>query len=177
MMFDNEYSFRGIHAIKVNKLTSRFDTESTFKLFNRNIDIYIIAPVIGFLYGRQADMDKSNNETAKIMGDRVIKSAEELKYNYRLIMILDSKYEYNLQERIDKAFRYIGTDKAIADEELFERYVRGGVDVLYEKLVETANSSEDYIYNLYDFMEDFDQKFNSIISFDNIDDLCKLARS
>jgi len=176
-MFDNEYSFRGSHALRVNKLTSRFDPNSTAKLFNRNIDIYIIAPVIGFLYGREAIVDKSNNETSKIMGDRVIKSSEELTYNYRLIMILDIKHESNSQERIDKAFKYIGTGKVSTDEELFERYVRGGVDVLYEKLIENASSSDDYINNLYDFMEDFDEKFNSTISSDNIDDLCRLARS
>lgn len=176
-MFDNEYLFRGSHAVKVKKLTTQFDEKSVFKLFNRNIDIYIIAPIIGFLYGRQADIDKTNDGTAHIMGDRVMKSAEELKYNYRLIMILDSKYETNSKERIDKAFKYIGTEKAAADEELFERYVRGGIDVLYEKLIETASSSDDYINNLYDFMEDFDKKFNSTISVDNIEDLCKLARS
>lgn len=176
-MFDNEYSFRGRHALKVKKLTSQFDSNSTSQLFNRNIDIYIIAPVIGFLYNRKEPIDKTSNETAKIMGDRVIRSAEELKYNYRLIMLLDSKHESNLEERINKAFKYIGTEKAVTDEELFEQYVRGGIDVLYEKLIETTTSSDDYINNLYDFMEDFDQKFNSTISCDNIDDLCKLARS
>lgn len=177
-MFDSEYLFKGSHALKVKKLTSQFDENSAFKLFNRNIDIYIIAPIIGFLYGRQADVDKTSTITpAHIMGDRVIKSADELKYNYRLIMLLDSRYEANSEERINKAFKYIGTEKAVVDEELFERYVRGGIDVLYEKLIENASSSEDYISNLYDFMEDFDQKFNSAISLDNIDDLCKLARS
>lgn len=176
-MFDNEYSFKGRHALRVKKLTSQFDSNSTSQLFSRNIDIYIIAPIIGFLYNRKEPIDKTIDEATKIMGDRMIKSAEELKYNYRLIMLLDSKHEANSEERINKAFKYIGTEKATVDEELFEEYVRGGIDVLYEKLIETSSSSDDYISNLYDFMEDFDQKFNSTISCDNIDDLCKLARS
>lgn len=38
------------------------------------------------------------------------------------------------EKRIDKAFRHYGQDPA--DEERFDSYVRGGIDVLYEKLVE-----------------------------------------
>ena len=46
-------------------------------------------------------------------------------------------------KRIDKAFRHMGEDPA--DEERFDSYVRGGVDVLYEKLIEGATDPEDYI--------------------------------
>ena len=53
----------------------------------------------------------------------------------------------------------------------------GGVDVLYEKLIETANSPDDYIKNLYDFLEEFDERYNQAVSTEDIIDLCKLARS
>ena len=176
-MFDKEYSFRGSHAIKVDKLTAQFDANSTSKMFNRNVDIYVNAPIIGFLYGRKAPLDKATNDTAKIMGDRVIYSKEDLKYNYRLIMLLDTKYEANSKERIDKAFRHIGSDKAAPDEELFESYVRGGIDVLYEKLIVGASSSDDYVSKLYDFLEEFNDRFNESISKKSILDLCNIAQS
>ena len=176
-MFDKEYSFRGSHAVKVDKLTAQFDSNSSSKIFSRNIDVYVNAPIIGFLYGRKADLDKSTNETTKIMGDRVIYSKEDLKYNYRLIMLLDIKNETNSKERIDKAFRHIGSEKATPDEELFESYVRGGIDVLYEKLIEGANSSDDYIIKFYDFLEEFNDRFNASVTTDSILDLCKLAQS
>ena len=51
-------------------------------------------------------------------------------------MLLDKNHEANLEARIDKAFRYYGSEKAKADEVLYEEYVRGGVDVLYEKLTD-----------------------------------------
>ena len=51
---------------------------------------------------------------------------------YRLIMLLDKEHEADFNERINKAFRYYDSEKAVVDEELFESYVRGGVDVLYE---------------------------------------------
>ncbi len=176
-MFENEYSFRGTHALKVDKLTAKLGDNISASIFERNIDIYITAPIIGFLYGRKAEIDKSTPDTAKIMGDRVIKSKEDLKYNYRLIMLLDTKHEQNADERINKAFRYIGSEKSIEDEKLFEDYVRGGIDVLYEKIMESAHTSEDYLKNLYDFLEEFDERYNEAISSNDIADLCRLARN
>ena len=59
-----------------------------------------------------------------------------------------------------------------ADEERFDSYVRGGVDVLYEKLIEGATDPEDYINNLFEFVEEFQDRFNSEVSNDDILQLC-----
>ena len=173
-MFDKEYSFRGKHCEYVIRLTAEYDAKK-HKLFATNYDVYAIAPIIGFLYGRKAEFDKSGDAT-KILPDKLMKEQQNLLFNYRLIMLLDEKNEPNFDERINRAFRYYGTEKAKLDEELYEGYVRGGVEVLYEKLIETANSSDDYLKNLYDFMEAFDERYNESISSENIIDLCQLAR-
>lgn len=172
-MFDREYSFRGRHAERVNKLTAKFD--ESIKLFERNFDVYIMAPIVGFLYGRKADIDKSSDETAKIFPDILMREKQNLMFNYRLIMLLDKSNEPELDKRIDKAFRLYEKEESKSDEELFEEYVRGGIDVLYEKLIESAKVPEDYIKNLYDFMEEFDDRYN--VSAERISDLCNLARS
>ena len=104
------------------------------------------------------------------MGDRVIYSQEELMFNFRLIMLLDKLYEADEDKRIDKAFRHIGENPE--DEERFDNYVRGGVDVLYEKLIEGAIEPDDYINNLYEFVEEFQDRFNSDISEEVILQLC-----
>lgn len=170
-MFDREYSFKGRHAFEVDQLRQKFDSpESKAVLFNRNIDIYINAPLIGFLYGRTAEVDNLKNPeknepyTEKIMGDRIIASKNDLLFNYRLIMLLDSEYEPDEEKRIDKAFR--NTEDNPDDIAHFESYVRGGVDVLYEKLIKGAEKPEDYINNLYDFVEEFQDRFNSEVSED-----------
>ena len=47
-------------------------------MFNRNVDVYTNAPLVGFLYGRRAEPDATKNpETNEVynqnvMGDRVI---------------------------------------------------------------------------------------------------------
>lgn len=175
-MFDKQYRFKGRHAVRVDKLTGTFDAVSNAKLFERNIDVYINAPLIGFLYGRLAEPDDEKNPengqvyNQNVMGDRVIYSQEDLLFNFRLIMLLDVGYEPDIQERINKAFRHMGEDPV--DEERFDSYVRGGVDVLYEKLIEGANSPNEYVTRLYEFLNEFQERFNSSISSDDILSLC-----
>lgn len=175
-MFDKQYRFRGRHAVRVDKLTGVFDTNSKAKLFERNVDVYANAPLIGFLYGRTADIDDEKSpETNQVynqnvMGDRVIYSQEELTFNFRIIMLLDKEYEPDEEKRIDKAFRHMGENPD--DEARFDSYVRGGVDVLYEKLIEGASSPDDYVSRLYDFVEEFQERFNEDIASDKILKLC-----
>lgn len=175
-MFDKQYRFHGRHAVRVDALTSVFDSESKAKLFERNVDVYANAPLVGFLYGRTSDPDDTRNpETNQVynqnvMGDRVIYSQEELMFNFRLIMLLDKAYEPNEDIRINKAFRNMGEDPS--DEARFDSYVRGGVDVLYEKLIEGVTSPDEYVTRLYDFVEEFQEKFNDEISAESFLKLC-----
>ena len=175
-MFDKQYRFRGRHAVRVDELTSIFDSDSKAKLFERNVDVYANAPLVGFLFGRTAEpADTRNPETNQVynqnvMGDRVIYSQEELLFNFRLIMLLDKEYEPDEDVRINKAFRHMGEDPA--DEARFDSYVRGGVDVLYEKLIEGVSSPDEYVMRLYDFVEEFQEKFNEEMSNEDILKLC-----
>ena len=57
MMFDKQYRFRGRHALRVDALTSVFDNDSRSKIFERNVDVYVNAPLVGFLFGRVAELD------------------------------------------------------------------------------------------------------------------------
>lgn len=166
-MFDKQYRFKGRHALRVDQLTSVFDELSKAKLIDRNVDVYANAPLVGFLYGRTAELDNTKNpETGQVynqnvMGDRVIYSSDELQFNFWLIMLLDANYEPDEEKRIDKAFRHMGEDPA--DEERFDSYVRGGIDVLYEKLIEGANEPEAFVNRLYEFLTEFNDRFNSEI--------------
>ena len=178
-MFDKEYSFRGRHAQRVDSLTKNLDdkVKGGIKLFGRNLDVYMDAPLIGFLYNRLAEVDNTrnpvNNEvyTTKIFGDILIQNKLELEFNFRMIMLLDENYEKDLQIRISKAFRKMG--EKIEDIQRYESYVRGGVDVLYEKLIEGVNETEEYIERLNEFVNDFQAKFMNGIKMDEIMLLCR----
>jgi len=178
-MFDKQYRFRGRHAVRVDQLTGVFDPESKSKLFDRNVDVYANAPLVGFLYGRMSDPDDLKNpETNQVynqnvMGDRVIYSQEELTFNFRMIMLLDKSYEPDEEKRINKAFRHMGEDPQ--DMERFDAYVRGGVDVLYEKLIEGVTEPDEYVRRLFDFVDEFQDKFNEEISREDVIKLCTKA--
>lgn len=177
-MFDKEYSFKGKHAEMVEKLTGTFaisNEDGTQKqkhtLFKRNFDVYLLAPIIGFLYSRKSvvDTELKVNPT-KIFAEILMKNSDDLKFNYRLIMLLDKENEPDNEKRIEKAFR---GQESKSDEELYDRYVLGGVEVLYEKLIENGTSLQDVTTNLYDFLEEFDGRYNDNI---DIESVLELAR-
>ena len=176
-MFDRQYKFRGRHAFRVAELTKAFDELGSTALFKRNVDVYVNAPLVGFLYGRRAEPDNSKkpntnqDDIQSIMADRVVLSSHDLQFDFWLIMLLDEEYEPDEVKRIDKAFRSMGQNPD--DEERFDSYVRGGVDVLYEKLMEGDTEPGDYVHRLYDFLSEFNERFNSTIDRDEI--LRKLA--
>ena len=174
-MFDKEYSFKGSHAAKVNQLTSKFNQNGN-QLFDRNFDVYLIAAIVGFIYARKSELDKVSEPTTKIFVEMLIKEQDSLKFNYRLIMLMDKNNEPDLEKRIEKAFRLYGSPEAHADEQLYEQYVRGGIDILHEKLIVQANNEDDYLKNLYDFLEEFEIRYNQSISTDEILNLCKSVK-
>ncbi len=165
-MFDKQYRFFGSHAEKVNALTSIFDADSKSKLFEHNYDVYINAPLVGFLFNRKATRDKDasskNIAPQNIFPEQMINFSDQLKYNLRLILLLDVQHEPDEQKRLDKAFRKLGADER--DLALFDEYVLGGVDVLHEKLMEGDNNPDAYVGRLYDFLEEFHERFNEEIN-------------
>ena len=174
MLFEKDYSFKGTHAEKVKQLVeNKFDKDH--KLFERNMDVYLMAPIVGFLQGRRAPLDKSSQTTTNILAAIMIQYKADLLFNYRLIMMLDKDYEPDQKARIDKAFRHYGDDeKNKQGFERFEEYVRGGVDYLYEKLCQNSTQVEDYTNNLYDLVTDFNEKYGDLSK--EIFELCEFAR-
>lgn len=176
-MFDKEYSFKGKHADMVEKLTGSFSVANVdgtsqikHKIFERNYDVYLLAPIIGFLYRRTANIDTSSNNTTKVFPDIQMKNIDDLRFNYCLIMLLDTNNEPNAESRIEKAFRGIENKD---DEVLYDSYVLGGVEVIYEKIFERANTTEDIINKLYDFLEEFNDRYNDNIDMEHILELAR----
>ena len=60
---------------------------------------------------------------------------------------------------MDKAFKHLGEDEE--DLALFDAYVLGGVEVFYEKLIEGSSDPAEYVNRMYDFVEEFHDRFNA----------------
>lgn len=121
------------------------------------VEIYAIAPLVGYLYQRKAPRD-GNEQTKNIFEGVLANHYDRLLFSYQLLMILDKGSESDLNERLRRAFQ--------ADEEvtrvgfdLFNEYARGGIEVLYENLIEGTDSPETLLMKLVDFVDDFDTRF------------------
>ena len=175
-MFERDYNFKGKHANIVTRLTTEIDTDTKFKLFERNIDVLIIAPIVGYLYGKRAKRDDDGPATdnvKKINFDQMSRESKTINFNYELIMLLHKKDELSIEERLDNAFRYNSdSEERIKCNKIFEEYVLGGIEVLEEKLLKDASSVDDYINNIYNFICEYNDRYNKSISEEEILDLC-----
>ena len=126
-------------------------------LFTTVVDIYAIAPLVGYLYQRKAPRD-GGESNKNIMEGALASHHDKLVFTYQLLMILDKESEPDLNERIRRAF---SADDVLNQKgmELFNEYARGGIEVLYESLAENAASPEDLARNLVDFIDDYNEKF------------------
>lgn len=170
-MFDKQYRFTGTHASMVNELTAIFDESSKSRLFEHNYDVYINAPIIGFLYQKKG-VKNTNSEIAdqNIFAEQMIGNSDQLVYLLRLILLLDAEYEPDEEKRLDKAFKNLGENEL--DLALFDSYVLGGVEILYEKLIQQASDPGDYVNRLYDFLYEIQERFNEGITNKDILKLC-----
>jgi hypothetical protein len=173
MLFEKDYYFKGTHAKKVNELNIEFDSDK-HKVFEFLHQIYQLAPIVGFLYQIKAEQNNDGNLDKAILFSQISNYRDIFQFNYQLIMLLDEENEPDFERRVDKAFREYGTEKAKSDEALYESYVRGGVDKIYEKIIENASSPDEYLKNLYNFMEEIHERYEK--SSESITNLCQLAR-
>lgn len=180
-MFDKEYSFKGTHAQKVNALTAKFN--DTTSIFKTNVDVFIVASIVGYLYQKKALPNNEKNKdgspaSTKIFVDAFKSHQTDLYFAYRLIMLSDKNYEPVFEERINKAFKSFYEENNEDDFSLFEQYVLGGVDILYDKLIGDAKNQEDFVMKLYEFIEEINSRYYQNTDNSDLDEeLMKIARS
>lgn len=173
-MFEDQYRFYGKHADMVKELKSVFDEKTNARIFNSYIELLLVAPLVGFVYKRKVERDRSegaSSNTESIFPKELITRQQALEYNVKLILLLDKKYEPDETKRIDKAFRFFGN--STEDFELFQSYVRGGVEVLYEKIIEDSSGPDDYVNKISDLLEDFEQLYNGGVTNETILEKCR----
>ncbi len=180
-MYKENFKFYGTHAERIKVLVGEngsLDTHSKTEkvFFSRVIDFMIEAPLIGYLYSRNEPLNKvtsngDKNVDKTVFYETIVRYQDAINFNYRLIMLCDKENEPDTNKRIDKAFREKVPSKE--DKELFEGYMRGGIDVLYEKIIEDASSDYERFVNLIEFVKDFQEKFNDHISDDEIRQLSR----
>lgn len=147
-----QYAFTGTHASRVKELVS-------FGFFPRNVDVLLVAPIVGFEYAAKAEKNNQNDDDTKVFLEQLQNANSRLELNYMTIMLLDKEHEPSEEARIRKAFQISPEDRSQLDLDRYEEYVRGGVDFLYEKIIGTGNTQDERIRELYDLVDSFAARY------------------
>ena len=182
-MFENDYTITGKHATYLKFLAvknAKDDPDSattSAKLFERYVDVYMNAAVWGLLYSRTAKRDTTSDDRARVYADAFANERENCVFLYRMVMLLDKTTELDPEERVNRAFRYdTQTDKADAfkeNMELFNDYVRGGIELMYEQFTDGCSTRDDYLNKTYEVLKTFKEEIEGI-SYE--DELAKLIK-
>ena len=95
-MFESDILLKGKHATYAKFLCStnaKKDKEAERRpadIFERVVDVYMVAPVIGLVNGLRSDVDTSSADEVRIFAEAVLKEKANLEYIFRLAMLIDN---------------------------------------------------------------------------------------
>ena len=165
-MFDKDFKITGKHANYWKDLCELAgnvpdrDQHANFKIFKAYIDAYVTCPIIGFVYNRKGVIDNSVQGDAGMLAAAVIKRAQELKFVYQIIMLLDIDSEPDKEKRIYRAFNFSeekpeGKELVAKNMAVFNTYFLGGLEVLHEEFVDECLDRDAYLQKMYTFSKNF----------------------
>ena len=157
-MFSSDIYVRGKYASWLKFLSEKTEkndkSEKVAGVFKRDIDVYLTAAVIGLNFGLRRETD-NNSDKAKIHVDTVLKEQNNLMFIFRIAMLVDNSTGLNTDEKINRAFKSPDTPENI---ELFNSYVRGGIEWLYEQFTEGTTTKDDYLAKVYEIVDSFNSE-------------------
>lgn len=178
-MFDRTFQIKGTHATYWKRLCKTTTDKvgpnegAQFKIFERYIDAYMVAPILGCLYNRKGSKDLPDSEdVAAMQANILINNQKKLLYIYRLIMLTEKSSDLTEEQRIDRAFKTDSDEEIVkSNMQIFHDYFLGGLEILYDVFVNNCITDDDYINKIYEFVDRF--KLESIdddmlVSLDNL---------
>lgn len=166
-LFMDDYLFVGSHEEKARKLTSEIDNASGAKIFNSAVELYMAAAIVGCYYDRRSPREKGD-KTYRIMQNQFSNHYYALIHIYRLVMLSENDISLEPIDKINNAFKYHEEPENMKK---FEEYMLGGIDILYDKLFISTNSSyDDFLSSVNALISEFKECRNhdeSDIDFDS----------
>lgn len=164
-MFERDYVIRGKHATYARFLSSTTErlnkNAKVASVFNRIVDVYMVAPLIGAAYKKKADEDSSSSESVRIFADAIINQQENLDSVFRLVMLSDNMTNLTNDEKISRAFKEDEDPIKLSENlEVFHQYMRGGIEWLYEQFTDGATTQEDYLAKVNEVVQLYKADFN-----------------
>lgn len=151
-LFDNEIEFVGKYATMVRFLKEELGLFGTFR------EAYVTAAIIGFINDRTMTSDNQEKvQAASIFPNELNKRKPDLRFIYRLIMLLKDEKDFTLDDYKNRTFRddpEENMDVLKQNMEIFNSYACGGLEYLYEKF-QSCTRVEDTVDMLYEMLHAF----------------------
>ena len=112
----------------------------------------MVAPIIGLVYGLRRDEDKTSADDVKIFADTVNREQLNLVYIYRMVLLVDNSRGLSADEKIELAFR---TPEKEENMKLFNSYLRGGIEWLFEQFTSGATTKDEYLAKINEVVSTF----------------------
>ena len=158
-MFEKDIIITGTHASYIKEM------KEVAGLFARNLDIYMLAPIMGFLNNRKGQKNNEGGEKSTIQAQQLSNVKEDCELIYRLIILLDGD-DIDKDERLNRAFRYDSDvekkkefDNAM---EIYNEYVLGGIEYMHETFVAGCVEVDDYTTKIFEAASDFQDEINEL---------------
>lgn len=151
-LFENEIEFNGKYATYARFLRDDVGIFATFR------EVYIISAIIGYLNNATESQDDTDKvQSASIFPTEIDKRKHDLKFLYRLLLLTKDEDGFTPDDYKDRAFRddiEEHAEQLRSNMDLFNSYVCGGVELLYEKFKECDDENKTAIV-LYDLVREF----------------------
>lgn len=151
-LFNNEIEFNGKYATMVRFLKEELGLFGTFR------EAYVIASIVGFIHEREITEGKEKKvQAASIFPNELNKRKPDLRFIYRLIMLLKEEPEFTLEDYKNRTFKddpEENSDILKGNMEIFNSYACGGIEYIYE-LFENCVRTEETVDVLYEFLHRF----------------------
>ena len=140
--------------MKINESKHGFVVKKRTEVSELNATMYEMEHIKTHL--KLAWLKRDEENKTRIFRDKMLDDRPQLLFNYRNLMLLNGE-KWDSEERMDIAFRMDDKDKERkAYDELYNSYVLGGVEVLYERIFDNASKPEEYLMNFYEFLEELE---------------------
>lgn len=158
-MFEKDIIITGTHAKYIKEM------KEVAGLFARNLDIYMLAPIMGFLNNRKGQKNNEGGEKSTIQAQQLSNVKEDCELIYRLIILLDGD-DIDKDERLNRAFRYdsdVERKKEFENAmEIYNEYVLGGIEYMHETFVAGCVEVDDYTTKIFEAASDFQDEINEL---------------
>lgn len=139
--FRSTVRFTGRHKVYIDAIWKQNDIKESF--IKTLYELYGIAAIIGLRTNNKSEVDPDQNEVRNLQSDQLLNYRSVLNTIMTTVLLLDESTGLSEEERINRAFKKPTTVEQFNENvELFNSYVRGGIEYLYDALVVRTLSDE-----------------------------------